>query len=859
MKTFKKALSVMLCLCMIMSAMAVGLNVFAQEKSEAVARFEADAKAFTGDVTKADPSAEDLEAYEKLVAEYKALSNSDKESIDVMVFDVFYHNVVMRERQISIKNHPEIASSRKDHYVNAAAQAVTTLGYVPAYIDNAVKLAQTIADRKVSVDDKKAAWEAADYNTRVMAGGYGSTHGIISGSVKGDAFKGFKLMGDVIYNDLLKANPAPTKPKSPGLAPKPGSYAEGENDPQYIADFAAWLEKAEAYNKAYAAEYTYKGNLYIEALEWLASVEPSLKAPLETIKAVREGKSAYDSGAGTSKASAAVKKYDAMSDAEKTLFGKISYAFYGVAVDNITSWSYKSFNATALYNACIDIGNARYVDYFVVVIENIEEPYDRADIEAAKAAYAKVPATLQSQIPTDTLAKYKDILASIAPDEPTGERPNVEIMKSTAVKYPFGASKKSVNKSLNRVEDILFTALSVPENGLSQMLKEGVYTNYTVALIAKKLFPIVGGLTSLVAKGPKDLASKLDKDTCAGAIAALNAAAETVDAEGNTVGKLDAWQYLTVVDGDFGFMDGDREGFLDAVASLFRPLSLITMVITLENTCNTTSGNYIYGGYEELVPILEVLGADGIMSSVEYTEYVNAGANSDEKMDRRIRGILVPVFNLVDAIASAESPLTEVVKLLPKVAYAVDSGLLNTQIQKLIGKLGMGLGNSINVDLTTEGLYEMLAPKLKDIELQAAKVDENGEETAPAVTLSINLDKDKFVSAIKDLSGCGVYTANESIARGKNWFVSIDGDAADVFVVLFRYLHSELTSESNAAAIKTAVKALDMNFAQRIAVNLLVSIVLSSSADGALRTLVFMIPIVKVGVKVASWFGAFKK
>lgn len=106
MKTFRKALSVMLCLCMIMSAMAVGLNVFAQEKSEAVERFEANVKAFTGDVGKAEPSAEDLEAYEKPVAEYKALGNSDKESVDVMVFDVFYHHVVMRERQISIKNHP---------------------------------------------------------------------------------------------------------------------------------------------------------------------------------------------------------------------------------------------------------------------------------------------------------------------------------------------------------------------------------------------------------------------------------------------------------------------------------------------------------------------------------------------------------------------------------------------------------------------------------------------------------------------------------------------------------------------------------------------------------------------------------
>lgn len=130
MKTFRKALSVMLCLCMIMSAMAVGLNVFAQEKSEAVERFEANVKAFTGDVGKAEPSAEDLEAYEKLVAEYRALGNSDKESVDVMVFDVFYHHVVMRERQISVKNHPEISSSKKDHYINAADAFVVLFGYL---------------------------------------------------------------------------------------------------------------------------------------------------------------------------------------------------------------------------------------------------------------------------------------------------------------------------------------------------------------------------------------------------------------------------------------------------------------------------------------------------------------------------------------------------------------------------------------------------------------------------------------------------------------------------------------------------------------------------------------------------------
>ena len=100
-----------------------------------------------------------------------------------------------------------------------------------------------------------------------------------------------------------------------------------------------------------------------------------------------------------------------------------------------------------------------------------------------------------------------------------------------------------------------------------------IYTNETVALVAKKLFPLVGGLSSLVAKGPKDLAAKLDKEACAGAIAALNAAAATLGADGKPVDKLEAWQYLTVVDGDFGFANGDKEGFLEATVeqALKRP------------------------------------------------------------------------------------------------------------------------------------------------------------------------------------------------------------------------------------------------------------------------------------------------
>lgn len=433
--------------------------------------------------------------------------------------------------------------------------------------------------------------------------------------------------------------------------------------------------------------------------------------------------------------------------------------------------------------------------------------------------------------------------AALAVSDPTDEKPDVDAMERTKVKYPIGASKKAVNRSIGRVEDILFTVLKVPEGGVPQVLNEKVYTNETVALVAK---------------GPKDLAAKLDKETCAGAIAALNAAAATLGADGKPVGKLDAWQYLTVVDGDFGFANGDKEGFLDAVASLFRPLSLLTTVVSFENTTSLFYGPQL-GIYEDLIPIFEALGIKDFMTSDEYTAYVKKGANTNEKMDRRIRGIITPIFTLVDAVASAESPVDEVLKLLSNLASAIDTGLIDTQIHSMLGKISLGIGNNVKVDLTTGGVYDMIAPKLKDIELQAAKTDENGEVTAPAVTLTINLDKEKFAAAIKDIAACGVFIAKESAAKTRNWFVGIEGDSADAFVVMFRYLHSELTEENNAVAIKTAVAALDMNASQKIVVNFLVSSVLSSSADGALRTIVALLPLAKTGVKIAARFGAFDK
>ncbi len=285
----------------------------------------------------------------------------------------------------------------------------------------------------------------------------------------------------------------------------------------------------------------------------------------------------------------------------------------------------------------------------------------------------------------------------------------------------------------------------------------------------------------------------------------------------------------------FGFRDGDKEGFLDAVSALFRPLSLLTMVLKFENTISTTSGTYTYNAYELLVPIFELLDLKGYMSSHEYTLYVKEHP-SNAQMDARIRPILVPVFNLIDDFAAY--PLDTLLDVLPKLAYGLESGIINEQIQALIGSLGMGIGNSIHIELTSEFLYDTIAPMLKDIVVREAGVNEETGEKITEVKISINLDKAKFLQMMKDMSGCGDAVIKNSKARGQAYRLGIDSDKPDAFVVLFRWLYGEITTKDNMRAIKTVIDSTDLNSVVKLLIKTVLNRVAETPTDDALAALV---------------------
>lgn len=842
-------------------------------KGGPVGEFEDKVNAFEGKINTATPSDEDLAAYEALVAAYNKLTDAQKGEVEILTFDKFFHLVIDREYYVERAKY-EKAPAAKDLYTAAQENAVKLLGNVGyiACFEEAAALALAIDNAKLSAQEKIDAFGAASVNARVYAAAYYKSYGTMYNKLNGSSIK------NAVYNimtaygkEAVKADPFTET--SPAKVSKPNEkdtekYPGGKEDPQYIADFAVYMENQMAIAEYNCRKANHTTKYELEAFDKIAAVAPEYAA---IVKLMKDSMSAVDAFAASSANLAPAKKvvadFEKLNAYQQKFITDCGIVLRTVPNPYATSVSTTKKQAGALYLQCADIAQYDKFTAFLAVIDSIDEPYTNEDIVRAKDAYNEVPSSLRANIPEEVNAKYKAILASIAPDRPSLDEPDLAVFKKTVVAYPEKATKEQVATALPRLQnllcDVLLPILGV-DGGLTGMVENGIYTNYTVAVVANALYPLIKDVSGeLIKPDFESLAKALTEDKFQGAVKLINAAV----AEGNKAGQaafdaaeargeykdLSNSQKKTVLadlqnaektarfaelqfpNGAFGFQDGDKEGFLDAVSALFRPLSLLTMVLKFENTISTTSGTYTYNAYELLVPIFELLDLKGYMSSHEYTLYVKEHP-SNAQMDARIRPILVPVFNLIDDFAAY--PLDTLLDVLPKLAYGLESGIINEQIQALIGSLGMGIGNSIHIELTSEFLYDTIAPMLKDIVVREAGVNEETGEKITEVKISINLDKAKFLQMMKDMSGCGDAVIKNSKARGQAYRLGIDSDKPDAFVVLFRWLYGEITTKDNMRAIKTVIDSTDLNSVVKLLIKTVLNRVAETPTDDALAALV---------------------
>ena len=233
---------------------------------------------------------------------------------------------------------------------------------------------------------------------------------------------------------------------------------------------------------------------------------------------------------------------------------------------------------------------------------------------------------------------------------------------------------------------------------------------------------------------PEYITTSLPEAEFKGVVDKINAAkVEDTDPEGtNILDKIAAIEFTAE---DWGFTDGDQEGFIDALLAVIRPITQLldpeasisfkamgfltvtaNIGIRMFDTQISDQGNYTAGIYENLLPLLEQLGLNDLPTTEEYRANYYAVKEADGAAvaaDEFLRPIIESLFtNIVEPLAA--DPVNTLVDVLPRLAYVVDGDRLNSYIQKALSDQGKivsleGLaasfaGDGPLLDLSTLGL-----------------------------------------------------------------------------------------------------------------------------------------------------------
>lgn len=262
----KKLLSVVLALVMVFSAMSAALVAFAASPEDVVERINA----FDG-TTGSKATEEDIKEFESIAAEYKALTDAQKDELDITATGKLFKFAFDRGQVVKAE---EAGDDFYAKYVLADEYADEVLGRTDN-ADKAQKYWETFCETKVTVGGKEiaikdakatdiqadtegviaAAFEKAAADYKALGAGarylpflyYSSSY--TSGDNKGLAvyYKNFSSPYDAIkefydYYKAVKEAENPFTEVAPSWQDKE-KYPGGISDPQYKADKAAYDDR----------------------------------------------------------------------------------------------------------------------------------------------------------------------------------------------------------------------------------------------------------------------------------------------------------------------------------------------------------------------------------------------------------------------------------------------------------------------------------------------------------------------------------------------------------------------------------------------------------------------------------------
>ena len=267
--------------------------------------------------------------------------------------------------------------------------------------------------------------------------------------------------------------------------------------------------------------------------------------------------------------------------------------------------------------------------------------------------------------------------------------------------HQWSFNKKAENTAVytqNRNRDHFARAVSEIDELVNQLVAEGgeykslrdmlapmLYSNSLLTQLVTKLYSFLQGedIEKFVALLDIDLSptgvSQSLRDVKYGSVA-------------SQLSNLKAWEYLNKDAVNWGFTDGDREGFINALCAALSPAEELLGMLLAGGKITLLDSIEFYGsdGYNSaIIPVLEALGVY-YKDIPSYSEYLSL-----TKTEGTIKPVVESLFTLVERALS--KPVYTVTEILPNLMYFLNNDGLGICIRNLIfpitkvlNQLGLG-------------------------------------------------------------------------------------------------------------------------------------------------------------------------
>ncbi len=383
-------------------------------------------------------------------------------------------------------------------------------------------------------------------------------------------------------------------------------------------------------------------------------------------------------------------------------------------------------------------------------------------ITTAQELYAVLSSDKKDAIDDDTYNKFLEIIVPLK--DTTDYADVIAAFESTAFVRPPESSVAWTEGGIQSFADTLeglFAADGLLSTfginfNLESLISENLYSASIINMILDLYATLSHNTTELVSVSgvsltlgtiiemvitPEDLAEALPEDKYSSIVEQINAVAVTADDPEDT-NELDKIAEIDFTAEDWGFTEGDKDGFIDALLAVLRPVTqllapdaaisfrILIITVSIEIGLNMfgyivgDDGEYIPGIYENLLQLFEQLGLNDLPTAEEYeANYYAVREEEGEAVaaDEFLRPIIESLFtNIIDPLC--ESPVNTLIDVLPRLAYIIDEDRLNTYIQNVINAQGgeavyvKVLGatvytvdlSSLSIDLSTDAINDLI-------------------------------------------------------------------------------------------------------------------------------------------------------